>query len=76
MKKGWKGFDGGFCACHTMELSVKEFTGADGEFSRGPALSARARAPRALSARKQAPHILNSLTAIAIIPPAINSDAA
>ena len=30
MAKGWVGFDGGFCADHTLELSVKVFTGADG----------------------------------------------
>ena len=30
MAKGWAGFDGGFCADHTLELSVKVFTGADG----------------------------------------------
>jgi hypothetical protein len=30
MKKGWAGFDGGFCAAHTLELSVKEYTGAAG----------------------------------------------
>ena len=30
MAKGWAGFDGGFCADHTIELSVKAFTGADG----------------------------------------------
>lgn len=30
MKKGWNGFDGGYCADHTIELSVKCFTGAEG----------------------------------------------
>jgi hypothetical protein len=30
MVKGWKGFDGGFCADHTIELSINNFTGADG----------------------------------------------
>ena len=30
MAKGWAGFDGGFCADHTLELSVKVFTGASG----------------------------------------------
>jgi len=30
MAKGWAGFDGGFCADHTLELSVKKYTGADG----------------------------------------------
>ena len=30
MKKDWAGFDGGFCAAHTLELSVKEYTGAAG----------------------------------------------
>jgi hypothetical protein len=30
MSKGWKGFDGSFCADHTIELSVKVFTGAEG----------------------------------------------
>ena len=30
MAKGWAGFDGGFCADHTIELSVKVYTGAPG----------------------------------------------
>ena len=30
MAKGWAGFDGGFCSDHTLELSVKFFTGAAG----------------------------------------------
>jgi hypothetical protein len=30
MAKGWAGFDGGFCVDHTLELSVKFFTGAAG----------------------------------------------
>ena len=30
MAKGWVGFAGGFCADHTIELSVKAFTGAQG----------------------------------------------
>ena len=30
MAKGWQGFDGGFCVDHTIELSVKHFTGATG----------------------------------------------
>ena len=30
MAKGWTGFDGGFCVDHTLELSVKAFTGAEG----------------------------------------------
>jgi hypothetical protein len=30
MVKGGKGFDGGFCADHTIELSINNFTGADG----------------------------------------------
>ena len=30
MAKGWAGFAGGFCADHTIELSVKAFTGAQG----------------------------------------------
>ncbi len=30
MAKGWAGFDGGFCANHTVELSVKSHTGANG----------------------------------------------
>ena len=30
MAKGWAGFDGGFCTDHTLELSVKYFTGAAG----------------------------------------------
>jgi hypothetical protein len=32
MKKGWIGFGGGFCAAHTIELSVHQFTNARGEF--------------------------------------------
>ena len=27
MAKGWRGFDGGFCADHTLELSVHKYTG-------------------------------------------------
>jgi len=30
MAKGWRGFDGGFCVDHTIELSVKNYTGAEG----------------------------------------------
>jgi hypothetical protein len=32
MKKGWNGFGGGFCAAHTIELSVHQFTNARGDF--------------------------------------------
>jgi hypothetical protein len=32
MKKGWIGFGGRFCAAHTIELSVHQFTNARGEF--------------------------------------------
>ena len=31
MKKGWSGFEGGFCADHTLELSINAYTEAAGE---------------------------------------------
>jgi hypothetical protein len=43
MFKGWKGLDGGFCADHTIELSVKRFTSAEGireSFARAKAIVA------------------------------------
>lgn len=29
MKKGWKGFDGGFCFAHTLELVIQKYTNHD-----------------------------------------------
>ena len=43
MAKGWRGFDGGFCADHTLELSVHKYTG-ETTVARSPGPSPRARA--------------------------------